>query len=550
MASKKNDKKRYPKDDKKVSSKSSAYKGKHPAKEETEESSTKGSNQYVFGNDPRWYAKYPFLVQDTARPPFNIPLGTSVEFPVSHGSARATGGSVQVPSVFVINYVPFCGGSDYNTVSPANAVALKLWTAIRRSMSGSTRPYDAPDIFMYVMAMSQINAWFYNMRRAYGLVSKYSTLNRAYPRAIVEACGFDFDDLKMHLADFRAHINSYSAMLQAFGVPAGLDFISRQAGLCSRVFVDDTASKFQAYVFRPEVAWWYDEVNDTNGTCLRSIPLDHSVTESGAGLRHSLMNFEDVVAVTEKLVTSVILSEDCGTMNADLLKAYGELYTIPGIEENFETEIMYDPVMLSQIQNATFVGRPSNSDDRMVKQLNGVISNIANFVSTTAGTSGASCDRLLACPVDNPDPLMIMESTRLTQIVDIEDGSTAVGEINRRVGVGGAEVCTTWQIGKVNASTGGVTLSTEYDSFIDESRLDSPGRILMLSDLSEFNSHPIINLFHEVGASAESPQIDIDGFVGNTMNWTTLSYNQLYSMHYTAINSLFDNTAINVSNSK
>lgn len=295
-------------------------------------------------NDVSWYASNPQMLKDAASLPFNVLTGASV-------TLTADGGDVDyvVPGIAILKYLPSVGLSDQAN-SAVNVAARNLYAFVRHANSGRTN-YDTPDLMLYTLAVSSAYAYHAELMRVYGLLQFYMYTNRYTGRAIVEALGYDYEDLVSNMADFRYAINQNALKLNSLAVPANIPYFSRQIWMPSGIYMDRPSTHAQFFAYQSAAELYFEEMkgDQTFGT-LHLIPRINDDT-----LKYGIA---DVVDRMQAILNPILLSEDMNIMSGDILKAFGTsgLMSVPQIPENYAVIPAYSEEVLHQMHNFTPTG--------------------------------------------------------------------------------------------------------------------------------------------------------------------------------------------------
>lgn len=287
-------------------------------------------------NDVRWYAANPELLRAAASIPFNEVAGNVLY-------NNSTNVPSNVPGVMSLQWVPFMGG-DY---SPITQAANDIYSFTVHANSRNTS-YAAADEMMMIMAGSQVFSAIAAGLRAYGTMKRYSQIDRYTPQALVEAMGFNFNDLKANLANMWFDLNQIIAKTHQIWIPNVLPVIERQYWMNSQIFMDGSSPKAQYYLYVQAVYFKLDETSSTQGTSLAPkvwVGQDGKATHTWA----------EYLTFVNELLDAIVASEDRGIIFGDILKAYGPaaLYTLSSVTPDYTVEPVYDREVLSQIENAT-----------------------------------------------------------------------------------------------------------------------------------------------------------------------------------------------------
>ena len=327
-------------------------------------------------NDVRWYAANPQLIKDTASYPFQFPLGTKHNL---GGDDKYISAS-SVPGVCAIHWDPSIGMAD-DEIDAVNIAMRNIYSFIRHANSGKTN-YEAPDLMLYLLAMSDILGYHAALKRIYGVAMTYSHTNRYVPKAIVEALGVDYEDIQMHLCELRGYINTFAVRIGSFCVPASMPYIARHVWMNSHIYVDSDQDKPQIYTYVQDHFFRFG-LDDTpagklffEGFSPRQIKQIGSFDDTAAPTKG--LRFDELAAFGNSLLAPIIASEDFGIMSGDILKAYtpAEVYRVELIPENYVVMAEYSEEVLDQINNATLFGINSDNigvgDDMAITQTTGL----------------------------------------------------------------------------------------------------------------------------------------------------------------------------------
>ena len=529
-------------------------------------------------NDPTWYKRYPELADDASKFPFSLPLGKPLPIdPDPTYLSKATYCN-SVPGVMQINWFPTIGISD-NKNSAANIASRELYSFVRHANSGHNN-YDAPDLMMYVLAMDSAYSMYAAAVRAYGTIMLYNGMNRYVPKYLIEAQGFDFDDISQNLAQFRWYINQMAYKLSALYVPAGMTYYDRHIWMNSTMFVDGETAKAQTYIFRQNGIYIYDatkandyqvrlkyvNVNDTYATTKSS--------ETSGAEKLKLLKVADFVNMMDDIINPILADEAMNIMSGDILKAFGSsnLFIVSPISEDYVTVPVYSREVMSQIQNLTIMGHvdnvtgiaPGHGADIIQKiyeeDFSSAIiqtlsfSNILEVApdaswrlysrSEAAAMSVLSLSKILTCEHDNANSDEIIVATRLMNICPAfqsaqAGSSTANGEYISTPNTCSTEVVTNIRVWSVKSSGeyGIMQLDKAYLPVhaYDTNKLEVD--MALVTQLAAFDWHPTIPMVTLTTAQATSGVFQ--GYWCETMDYTTLTSPDLERLHETCLYSMF-----------
>ena len=291
-------------------------------------------------NDPSWYTNNNALVLNAGNFSFNNPMGAIVNGILPENTVvKAT----SMPGICAYN-VQMIPGISKDAFSPINIAARSLYDAVNYKNSRNFS-YDAPDLMMYVYAVSSAYAYWSWMCRLYGIINTYSQVNRYIPDGLVYIQGVDPDDLRLNMAQFKYYINLYSRKVNALAVPAGMPIFSRYMWLFSNVYMDSDHMKAGLYISKPYGFYVYHEKTTTGGACVMT-----PMPKRG-------MTLNDIITYGNTMVEALLSSQDINNMSTDVLKAYeGNVLGLPSITDDYSVVPVYSQEVLEQIHNARMYG--------------------------------------------------------------------------------------------------------------------------------------------------------------------------------------------------
>lgn len=380
-------------------------------------------------NDAQWYARNPQLLADTASLPYNISAGATYHLP-NRAILDSTGKVIYkwlsvnpqtLSGTMTLRLRPTIGFTD-SPSDPINVAAHNIYSYVRHANSGHSN-YDAPDLMLYILAVSNMMSYHSWLRRIYGTLNLFNVKNRYYPRAVIEAQLVDYDDLLANIAQFRGFINNYAVKIGSLCIPNTLDYFKRQNWLYSNIYLDKDSPTAQSYQFAPESFYKYSEVMAAEGNTYTGGYLEHTMID------HKL-TFNDIIALGNNIADPILSSEDMNIMSGDILKAYGSeaIYKVPDTPETYTTIPVVNFEVLSQIQNLTCLSmRPKTpGSDSMslwgIWQQNGINEGyLVSKPSIPANTGEAFVydgGKVINMQMPHPSAADSMVATRLTALVD------------------------------------------------------------------------------------------------------------------------------------
>lgn len=493
-------------------------------------------------NDPAWYMLPGQIAIDAGDVSYSQVAGLQIPLSDNGSGVHFSDNANVVPGVLALKYLPTIGEA-INKDSAVNVTSKALYAYIRSKISGS-RPYDDVDVMMYDIAMDSAFIWWSEAIRVYGLVRQYSVMNRYYPQTVVEACGYDFQNILDNLPQFRQAINTFAYQLSALCVPAAMTYNIRHAWMSSNVFTDANSVKAQTYLYRTSAIYVYVEGDGNKPPYLSPRAVLDGIT------------VEHWKSVAAAIVQPLLGSNDIGTISGDILRTFGDgaLLSLRQMEENYFVQPIYSQEVLSQIENAHIAFNAGVTDIEqniavnqgyLTQQLSvppyALSINPNGYVSVYADNRVFFNDQILNSHLPKPTPGDNFVATRLMigglqkEYVLNSEGTFNISAYGTEV-INKATIYSTYPIFTNNEILNFATLNVvDPDAFDEEI-------IHLISALSAFDWAPRVYV-----ASATQPEslTDLSGIteIGNPIcdldNFTRLSPTDLKNMHSSATISLF-----------
>lgn len=302
-------------------------------------------------NDPAWRMQNPALSSTVGSILFSAPQGEFYSFTTKIGNQDTLSNLESLPTsgVMIFETVPLWGEGNSAT-SPMSIVGQKIqWLANVKWYSAVG--YTPSDIIMMIMAVDSVHIMLEEAIRAYALSAQYSTQNKYFGKALVDALGFDYDDILEHLAEFRYQINQAITKINQIHIPNVFYVIDSHRNMYSRIFKEAPTStgKEQLYAFRSNCFWRY---NDSTGV-MQCYPWKFSKN----GTLYTKVTVELWAQEVSAMIDDILSSEFIAKMDADMLRIfpYSEIMHFDYIGEMLGLEFAYDPYILTQIFNMEFM---------------------------------------------------------------------------------------------------------------------------------------------------------------------------------------------------
>lgn len=306
----------------------------------------RGCEKPYGGNDVSWYNRNPALLEAAGNIPFPWQPGRSIDNVITYpnpgtGDTVNIDGSVWYPGICTLGYYPSVGQA-IDVSSPINIAAREIYGRIRSKYSGSLEA-DAPDIMMYLLALDSLYMIYEDLKRAYYLVNLYTPHNTLFPKQIITALGYNFEDLMINKVKMYQYLVEGGAMLAKFRVPDNMDLYKRHAFMSANLYADSPLPKAQIYAF---TARGFYTLSNTDTKTSLNITAWNNANSSTMSLESAWTKF--------KAAINKLMAWDTGyTILGYLERAYeGESFLIPSAPL-MDGQILpvYNLEVLTQIQN-------------------------------------------------------------------------------------------------------------------------------------------------------------------------------------------------------
>lgn len=508
------------------------------------------SEHFSESNDIAWYNKNPSLLNAAASLPYAYPVGDRLNLENEQFNPGALEIPIndRMPGVLTLDVIPGPGISDGSlngNISAVNVAARDIYSFVRYANSGHSN-YDPADIMMYMLAIDEIYMEIADAQRIYGVVNLINPQNRFVPKYLVQALGWDYDQVMSNLAQFRFFINSAAARVAALNMPMGFPYFDRHRWLFSNIYVDGTSPKAQILAFTKRVSRIYEETGNHGSALIASI-------------RVGLMDPSQWATRITSMINAVVGSEDCGIISGDILKAFGtdKCYSAQYMPDNYYVVPSYDEEVLSQFANATVYEGCTNMDITQDPDINkGTViytpqADVKTGIDHLAYANPAYGRQILSFQKNTVTPEDTIVGSRLTSILDatgaqfLEDRHLTRSKIRTC----GSEFVSGARVWKLVRDEDTITCTpTSVPSFVFSFQdgtvagfNPSGDPFKILADLAKFRFHTPVTV---VNLSLKQGAIDTSDFNGihiirDVDTYTVVGVPELHNMHEQSILSEF-----------
>lgn len=286
-------------------------------------------------------------------------------------STKPLNGQQPVGGVMAMPFIPTIG-ETVDAQDGINLANITLFNKVRAA-TGGTSYYEAPDLGIYNIAMSNVYAYYAALIRIYGTVKSYEYDNMYVPEGIMYAHGINWTDVQQHIEDFRGWINLFAHKIEQLRMPSGLNYLRRMTWMNSNVYLDSQVTNSQLYEFvqmafyqlqegitAHAYQYYYKKQVKAVNYELWHLKLiaapwaSDGVHINGVGTSQAAATVADLIAFGEDLLRPLTNSQDCKYISAGYERAFQDFMAVNPISEEFKIYPVYDSNVLAQIENATF----------------------------------------------------------------------------------------------------------------------------------------------------------------------------------------------------
>lgn len=514
-------------------------------------------------NDPAWYATNPQLLKDAASIPWTLPVGK----PIETGIVRTDDNGdpkeeiqVKVPGVMALRTIPSFGMCREES-DPINIASTAMYSFIRHANSGHSN-YDAPDLMVYVLAMTQVYSYITFLQRVYSVSTLYAQGNRFMPKALVECMDVDYSDVTSQLANFRYGINLLIDKASSFAVPNNMSIFLRSAFLYQYIYAGGPSIKDQLYFYTPAGFLKYDlnkdplsSVTQADSSGLEFVPFPTSSTTK--------MTVSGLLEYGRDMIDRLLEQEDLGIMSGDILKAYGSsgIIKLAPLPEAVEFTPVYNGLVLEQIKNATIVNAQYYKNNAICQdpKKKFLKSNLCLYREKLTDDASAAFARDIEChrghklittALPNPDATTVMEITRMTPVlgnlfqskyVEMSNGKSTEYNMDYYFLYSGSEIAIEARM-ILDAKGNKVTftsneLVTKSGTNVAMTGVQLDGLLKVVSALSNFKFHPCVRYWQTTDGAAGHGRSLLGQFY-DLDNYAVVHAEDLNRIHETAIMSM------------
>lgn len=305
-------------------------------------------------NDPNWYISDKTLAEQVCHLSFNSFIG----------EGNIIGTQYAVPSIVRVSMNPspfnsydIIDPNDYTQIkrSGLNLAITKLYTLLA-SYSGRAASYAPQDVGAILLAMGEIVSMVEDMRRVVGVSYTFSERNRALPKLLTHALGYDYDDFINNRAIYINRLNAIITRFNSLPILGNVAYILKCRDLFQKVYTDSMSPEATLIVNVPNSTWELDETSYAGGTILKTV----SWNVSGG-----VDTFGNKLVKLDSMVEALFGSSTLNVIYADLLnlasKVKVDMFKLDYVTEDYIVIPEYNANFLLQLHNADIVGEPNGA---------------------------------------------------------------------------------------------------------------------------------------------------------------------------------------------
>lgn len=229
--------------------------------------------------------------------------------------------------------------------SSIDTAARQIYAFVRHANAGS-RNYEAVDMMMYILAVTDIYTRIVWLMRIARIIQTYIGRNRLMGDAMLTALELQPKEVRNIYPELVFQINLLIKRVTAFAIPKDMSILDRKAWLNANVFKDYDTEKCCYHLFNPVQAYTFSDVE----AALISKEFPSYVIGT------TKVSLTDTIDKIFDDINELMDLSDVGIMSGDILKAYGSdgIYKMDDFVNGDRIEPVHDEDILMQISNARY----------------------------------------------------------------------------------------------------------------------------------------------------------------------------------------------------
>lgn len=261
--------------------------------------------------------------------------------------------NMYVPGIAKVDFLPTFGVSS-DSGSPISTLASTVYSEILSALKRASLGFDPTAVVVHMLALDSMYCAYDMAVRAYKALNTTDVDNAYLAKNLVEACGFDYNDLTANKANLYFWFSTAKATLKEFVAPKNFAMIGAHRAMCSNAYHDSPSSKSQLYVFTPKFLWSWERVDTAGGL---------GPVNMAEGTGSDPMKFATFVRIFDTMKQALLNSTDFKNINGSIRATYADsdVYTfeMPGPDDTLP--LVIDEIVLNSLLNATPLGEMTMS---------------------------------------------------------------------------------------------------------------------------------------------------------------------------------------------
>lgn len=303
-------------------------------------------------NDPNWYYLNADIADQASTFSFNSYIGVPTELPFypSGTSTVKKIGNFHVPSILAIGLNP-CPGDTSTIQRGINMASLATYSTLS-SINAKTTSYAPQDITILTLSLGEVISIMEHIRRMFGVFFLYNQRNRDVPRQLIEAMGFNFDDIAENVAGYRLEFNSWITAINKIPFLDNISYLYKCADLYQTIYMDSQSDMAQIVFSRPTTTWTLKEDYNEQGSGLVTTELP---------VRGAL--WSEWASIVQNMIDALLTSSTFNFIYSDMInystKTGAKLLYMDILKEDYAVLPVYNRNYLMQMHNLTIIGKPA-----------------------------------------------------------------------------------------------------------------------------------------------------------------------------------------------
>ena len=401
-----------------------------------------------------------------------------------------------------------------NTNDGVNRALSQIMSHIRSTLSTSNIGFETADLGIFFASTSSIACNIGFAKRVLECYDSWKDRNYVYPRALLEAQGFKYEDIRDNINQYAARLNAAIDLYNNFSIVDAFDIYDRQYSMAHNVFMDEDSEYGQVYLFIPDNYYTYSDTTKPS----------KAVYSPFSGFT----SFDTLLDIIETALGSWRGSSDLYNINGTILRAFKDTpkQVIPYYEMHTKVDPVVDRAFLMQIMNCSIVGPLDAGNGQMDITQDPTTQNYVIW-KPKATLQGANQRPIADAPVQVlrlfENDVTEDDNMELTRLVNFINGMNALLEDC------GAEIITQIELYTYDTITDKTTMALIERNLLDfiKGDADLEANLKALAYVNPFRYIPCIHLMYHDSESALGSYLGMAGDVYNWMLYTKEDWKQL-----------------------